>query len=349
MAWLSGYNHRRSVTISRSSGAVTDYQIKFLVGENTGGSVSCNQKCASDFRDIRFTASDGTTVLPYWIESVSGTSPDQVATVWVKFNTIGATSTTFYMYYGNTEASSASSGTSTFLSFDDDSVLVSGDVALVWTGVISSTNSVEEGVKLVSSDGAQYLHLKKRVGIGTEYVSKGTAGPYTISFSTAQIPQNVSHIFEVVRIASGSNRILMDGATIYTGSIAGATPLVPVKAQFVAGVKTSPLLVRKYLSTQPVVGAWGAEEDSGYAFVMSGGIVSSGALETTSGYWISGSGDIVIAGSIKQPMALNGPAPVVVGSLSDIKKQINFACNETEPVIFDLVDASINFKLEQQP
>lgn len=36
MSWLTGWNYRKSITISRASGAVTNYQMKILVGESSG-------------------------------------------------------------------------------------------------------------------------------------------------------------------------------------------------------------------------------------------------------------------------------------------------------------------------
>lgn len=112
MGWLSGWTYRKSVTLSRATGAVTDYQMKLLVGESsgaTGADVYCAGHCKTDFSDLRFTTSDGETLLDYWIESVSGTAPNQLATVWIKFDSIGTSDTTFYMYYGNASASAVSS------------------------------------------------------------------------------------------------------------------------------------------------------------------------------------------------------------------------------------------------
>ena len=113
MAWLSGYDYRKSVTLSRASGAVSNYQMKLLVGESsgaTGEDVDCGGLCLSTFNDLRFTTSDGATLLDYWIESVTGTTPNQLATVWIEFDSIGTTATTFYMYYGKADASSVSNG-----------------------------------------------------------------------------------------------------------------------------------------------------------------------------------------------------------------------------------------------
>jgi len=137
MAWLTGWKYRKAITLSRASGAVTNYQMQLLVGESsgaTGENVDCGGLCLSTFNDIRFTTSDGTTLLDYWIESITGTTPNQLATVWVEFDSIGTGATTFYMYYGNASASAISSGDNTFISFDDFERGSSGDaVGGAWT------------------------------------------------------------------------------------------------------------------------------------------------------------------------------------------------------------------------
>lgn len=122
MAWLTGWTYRKSITLSRASGAVTNYQMKLLIGESSGASgedVDCGGHCLSSFNDLRFTASDGETTLDYWIESISGATPNQLATVWIEFDSIGTDATTFYMYYGKSDAAAASNGANTFLLFDD--------------------------------------------------------------------------------------------------------------------------------------------------------------------------------------------------------------------------------------
>ena len=81
---LAGWDYRKEFTATRESGAVTDYQVKILVGESSGATnedVDCGGHVLSTFNDLRFTKADGTTLLPYWIESITGTTPNQLATV----------------------------------------------------------------------------------------------------------------------------------------------------------------------------------------------------------------------------------------------------------------------------
>ncbi|NTW31413.1 MAG: DUF2341 domain-containing protein [Bacteroidetes bacterium] len=113
--WLSGYSFRKSLSLSSSSGAVTNYQMKLTVyrsaGTDNASSVYIGTKCQSDYDDIRFANSDGATLLDYWIESSDVSS----AIVWVEFDFIGTSATTFYIYYGNVGATAVSNFDNTFI------------------------------------------------------------------------------------------------------------------------------------------------------------------------------------------------------------------------------------------
>ncbi len=82
--------------------------------------------------DLRFTKSDGVTLLDYWIESyTTGVS----TVVWVEVDSIPASpnNTSIYLYYGNPSATSASNGTNTFTFFDDFN-----SISRAWTCGVSS-------------------------------------------------------------------------------------------------------------------------------------------------------------------------------------------------------------------
>ncbi|MEM2445918.1 MAG: DUF2341 domain-containing protein [Candidatus Bathyarchaeia archaeon] len=123
--WLTGWRYRKLDTIKPAapvSVRVYDYQIKVVVhygsGTDSGEHVYLNGKCRPDFADIRFTADDGVTKIPYWIgEKVDG----DYAYVWVKVPYIGMwwLETYIYIYYGNPTAVSESNGVETFIFFDD--------------------------------------------------------------------------------------------------------------------------------------------------------------------------------------------------------------------------------------
>jgi len=136
-----GWSYRKSLSLSRASGAVTDYQIKLTVhrssGSDSGADVYIGTNCEADYDDIRFTTSDGETLLDYWIE----VSDSDSATIWIEFNSIGTGATTFYMYYGKADASAVSSGANTFPLFDD---FPGTSLGAEWTS--SGTASVADSV-----------------------------------------------------------------------------------------------------------------------------------------------------------------------------------------------------------
>jgi len=116
LPWLSGWKYRRPITIDNSNNTnnLTDYQV--LVTVDTASLISTG-KMRSDGGDIRFTDSDGVTLLSYWIQEGINTSSTKI---WVKIPSIPASSKkTIYLYYGNPNATSQSNGSNTFLSFDD--------------------------------------------------------------------------------------------------------------------------------------------------------------------------------------------------------------------------------------
>jgi len=123
MAWLSGWNYRKSHTINPASGAGTNYQVTITAhygsGTDSGSDVYLNSHSRTDFGDVRFTASNGSTLLDYWIESKS----DGVQAVfWVEISDdLSTNSATIYIYYGNSSATTTSNGGNTFLFFDDAS------------------------------------------------------------------------------------------------------------------------------------------------------------------------------------------------------------------------------------
>lgn len=183
MAWLTGWSYRKPVTLTRASGAVTDYQMKLLLGESsgaTGEDVDVGGLCLSSFNDIRFTTSDGETLLDYWIESISGTTPNQLATIWIEFDSVGTSATTFYMYYGNSEASSQYStpllaGEATFPFFDNfnDSSL-DGEK---WTNLEGTGVSEGAGTVTITAASSVEYGIRGKTFFGTAYAMRVRVKP----------------------------------------------------------------------------------------------------------------------------------------------------------------------------
>ena len=73
-------------------------------------------RALADGSDVRITAEDGVTPLPFWIETWDSTA--QRASIWVKVPTLPLAGTSVYLYYGNSLAASASSGADAFTIYD---------------------------------------------------------------------------------------------------------------------------------------------------------------------------------------------------------------------------------------
>ena len=113
-SWYNAYwQYRTTVMVNNSGGELNDFQVQLVLDSEFPWS-----HVTEDGRDIRFTASDGQTELPYWIEQWNHGSG---ASVWVRVNSIAASpsATTLYLYYGNETATAASNGFGTFDFFDD--------------------------------------------------------------------------------------------------------------------------------------------------------------------------------------------------------------------------------------
>jgi len=102
MAWLSGWQYRRKITIdaTKIDENLTDFPV--LVKLNT--SRFDFSKARSDGYDIRFTSSDGETLLKY--ERERHDASNQVAEYHVKIPSVSSSQNTeFYIYYGKSDAS----------------------------------------------------------------------------------------------------------------------------------------------------------------------------------------------------------------------------------------------------
>ncbi|ODS36832.1 hypothetical protein BEH94_00960 [Candidatus Altiarchaeales archaeon WOR_SM1_SCG] len=157
----SGWSHSKPIEIDNnleSSEELTNYQI--LVELN---STNFNEEFSildPDGDDIRFTDSD-CNPLDYWIEKVD--TAEEQAKIWVEVPSIPAGSTTsIYMYYGNSNAESESNGDATFEFFDDfedgnldkwdtsataatSSVTISGDFPVTGTHTVKLVDGSNPG------------------------------------------------------------------------------------------------------------------------------------------------------------------------------------------------------------
>ncbi len=125
--WLDGFQCRKLHEIGPSAGAGTDYNVGIKVYNGTGtdgtetvagiefGKVYANLS-TWDLGEIRFTASDGLTILPFWKENYTA---NVSANFWVRISAdLDTVLTTIYVYWGNHLAIDGSCGEATFQFYD---------------------------------------------------------------------------------------------------------------------------------------------------------------------------------------------------------------------------------------
>jgi hypothetical protein len=168
-------NYRMPITITNSGSALTNYQIKI--------NVSYNAHMSSDFGDIRFTLSNGSTQLAYWKESYTASAS---AVFWVNVPNIPSGNSTIYMYYGDPLKTDASDGSSTFVFFDD-----------------FSGTSLDASKWTSGSDGSATIHVSGgylRLQVSSNGASKFWA--YISSKNQLSLPLTIE---TRARLSSGSN------------------------------------------------------------------------------------------------------------------------------------------------
>lgn len=261
--------------------------------------VDCSGLCLSTFNDLRFTKADGISLLDYWIESVSGSTGSKIATVWIEFDSIQTSNTTFYMYYGNSRAEAYSNGDNTFLFFEHfDSYPFDTNKLTVSSAAITASNSI---VTVPSANGAKYIASKTTFNPGTmfeasikgqgsncsaeigfmswlgfEGSSIGTARGYadsgtaTYTATTTPIPTTEYKVWGTHWKDTGNasfyvNRMLFD--SIVSVQVPDSNLVASIgnwTAQANCSVYCDWVLVRQCLSTEPVWGTWGTQERGDY-------------------------------------------------------------------------------------
>ena len=103
MGWLSGYQFRRPLTVSNSyvDSLLTDFPLCVALS-------SCVGLTRSDGYDIRFTSSDGSTLLSFEREYYSFATNAGTGIFWVKSSILSSAATTLYYYYGKSTGTDGS-------------------------------------------------------------------------------------------------------------------------------------------------------------------------------------------------------------------------------------------------
>ncbi len=125
-----------------------NYQMPLTIvqgaGTDSGATVYLGSRALTWPNDIRFTPSDGETLLDFWREESDATD----GTWWIEFDIIPAGGATFYLYYGKASDTDASNAANTFITpYDGFERGNNGDA-------IGGSWTVESGAPIISTDHA---------------------------------------------------------------------------------------------------------------------------------------------------------------------------------------------------
>ncbi len=154
-------SRKKPINVSVSSGYTgTNYQVKL--------NVTYDSDMKSDFSDLRFYNGSENTQLDYWLENKSD---GNWAIVWVEVDqNITTTNYTFYMYYGNAGASSASNITNTGV-----------DGSTTWddsTGWSLTLGSVSGGILTLDPNGTSAASAARTTTLGYDYALRSSVNWY---------------------------------------------------------------------------------------------------------------------------------------------------------------------------
>jgi hypothetical protein len=179
---LSDFKFRKPVYITGSDEELFNYQVKIKVGEGEESKSSlspfvvyCGGGIQADFEDIRFTAADGETLLPYYLESISEDNMERIAHFWVRIPQIPQQGVTIYIYYGNPRAESLSNAEDVFDFFDDfTGQELDSEKWEIQTGLEGSYEVLDSQLKL---DGGEIVSKVYQLKDGIiEYQAEATSG-----------------------------------------------------------------------------------------------------------------------------------------------------------------------------
>lgn len=204
--WFNAsWTKRKQIAIinSLNPDTLTDFQVRLAI--------NYQPYMKTDFSDLRFTDSNGQSLIPYWIEKyVTSVS----ATIWVKVPSIPASGTArVYMYYGNPAAISIGNGSATFEFFDDFAGTVLDTEKWTQNAVNSITDTVNNYFRFedATKSGASYwIYGDSRGRIGSQHQANWTPlTQFVIEFKSTLSDTDIAHMGEgFVGVVSSTNTVI---------------------------------------------------------------------------------------------------------------------------------------------
>ena len=183
------YKYRKEIKITNNNPIpvkLTDFQVKIVM--NTSTLISSGKLTLSG-RDIRFLNESGDP-LSFWIDPDSFNSTN--SEIWVKVDEMLATSTTsIYMFYGNTLVSSLSNGDDTFELFDDFNSLTIDNSK--WGNTGASVISLQSGQITLTTDASTTPYPSSML-YSNNYSFDSEANPMIIESDVVQVENGYAYL-----------------------------------------------------------------------------------------------------------------------------------------------------------
>lgn len=212
--------------ITHASNAGTNYQMVFIIknasGSDSGNAIYINNLTNNDFGDLRFTASDGSTVLAAWNSS---TNMGINVTCWVKItDNLSSDDVTIYLYYCNTGASTQWSFYSVFPFGDPwDSASLNTTTWPTVTGTPTYTiSTTTHSLKITNCGGTWYGGMGFRGSSVTFPTYYRVDDPYLSN--TGNSGFNMSIVTSVAGL--GGITFMIKNTTTWSGSYYGAVGII---------------------------------------------------------------------------------------------------------------------------
>lgn len=181
----ASWAYRDEVTVTNSGSGLSNYQMLYQV--DTASLVSAG-RLQADCDDLRFTDSNGTTLLTYWIEADCNTSNTQI---WITIPSIPVGSKRIFMYYSNAGATAGTQSWAGSFVAPSNASCPSG-----WTRFSSLDSRFPRGATTPGGTGGTSSHthtFSGTTGTDSGAVYKARDDPLSYTYQPARI--NHTHSF----------------------------------------------------------------------------------------------------------------------------------------------------------
>ena len=267
MAWLDGWSYRKEITITGQSGAGTDFQVPFSIGDSANGDFHLEGNCTNFPEDIAVTDSDETTLLDFWIEDAAA---DPIK-MWVEVADDLGSNQTIYVYYGKSGETTDSNGDNTFLQYEGAiSATTLGALNInapyVYEGYGRQTSGVNHnilfGVANTNDATDDGTYMQTHYSNNLRYVYARNEGAATTKSETPDFGVDAYHRLKIINTGSAVTG-LIGGDQIGTGDITTNLPDESMGLLFLVASGTGDMkwaFARKYNSPEPSFSSAGSEE-----------------------------------------------------------------------------------------